>query len=86
MRRRECDRGADRQLRISIGHGASRNHQNDGVAADQDSVNTALKTWTGCKTSAARKLRLFEDRLVDLALELLPSQMQATASLPEMVA
>jgi hypothetical protein len=43
--------------------------QNDGVAADRESIKTALKTWTGGETSAARKLKLFEDRLVDLALE-----------------
>jgi hypothetical protein len=43
--------------------------QNDGVAADRESIKTALKTWTGGETLAARKLKLFEDRLVDLALE-----------------
>ena len=43
--------------------------QNDGVAADRDSIKTALKTWTGGEKSAERKLKLFEDRLVDLALE-----------------
>lgn len=41
----------------------------DGVAADRDSIKTALKTWTGGEKSAERKLKLFEDRLVDLALE-----------------
>ena len=35
----------------------------------RDSIKTALKTWTGGKKSAERKLKLFEDRLVDLALE-----------------
>ena len=39
------------------------------VAADRDSIKTALKTWTGGEKSAERKLKLFEDRLVDLALE-----------------
>lgn len=41
----------------------------DGVTADRDSIKTALKTWTGGKKSAERKLKLFEDRLIDLALE-----------------
>ena len=41
----------------------------DGVAADRDSIKTALKTWTGGEKSAERKLKLFEDRLVDLGLE-----------------
>lgn len=41
----------------------------DGVAADRDSIKTALKTWTGGEKSSERKLKLFEDRLVDLALE-----------------
>jgi O-acetyl-ADP-ribose deacetylase (regulator of RNase III) len=43
--------------------------QKDGIAADRDSIKTALKTWTGGEKSAERKLKLFEDRLVDLALE-----------------
>jgi hypothetical protein len=43
--------------------------KNDGVAADRESIKTALKTWTGGEASAARKLKLFEDRLVDLARE-----------------
>ncbi|MGY4230081.1 O-acetyl-ADP-ribose deacetylase (regulator of RNase III) [Bradyrhizobium sp. USDA 4503] len=43
--------------------------QNDGVAADRESIKTALKRWTGGEASAARKLKLFEDRLVDLAVE-----------------
>jgi hypothetical protein len=42
---------------------------NEGVAADRDSIKTALKTWPGGKDSAERKVRLFEDRLIDLALE-----------------
>jgi hypothetical protein len=41
----------------------------DGVPADRGSIKTALKRWTGGKQSAERKLKLFEDRLVDLALE-----------------
>ena len=43
--------------------------QHDGVAADRKSIKTALKTWTDDETSAARKQKLFEDRLVDLALD-----------------
>ena len=42
---------------------------NDRVAADRDSIKTALKTWTAGEQSAERKLKLFEDRLVELALE-----------------
>jgi O-acetyl-ADP-ribose deacetylase (regulator of RNase III) len=41
----------------------------DGVAADRDSIKIALRSWTGGKQSGERKLKLFEDRLVDLALE-----------------
>ena len=40
----------------------------DGVVADRDSIKSALETWTGGKKSAERKLKLFEDRLIDLAL------------------
>jgi O-acetyl-ADP-ribose deacetylase (regulator of RNase III) len=43
--------------------------QKDGISADRDSIKTALKTWTGGEKSAERKQKLFEDRLVDLALE-----------------
>ena len=43
--------------------------QKDGVAADLDSIKAALTNWTGGERSAARKQKLFEDRLVDLALE-----------------
>jgi O-acetyl-ADP-ribose deacetylase (regulator of RNase III) len=42
--------------------------QKDGVAADRDSIRAALKTWTGGEKSAARKQKLFDDRLVDIAL------------------
>jgi O-acetyl-ADP-ribose deacetylase (regulator of RNase III) len=41
----------------------------DGVAADQASIKAALKTWTGGEKSAERKQRLFEDRLIKLALD-----------------
>jgi hypothetical protein len=41
----------------------------DSVAADRDSIKAGLKTWTGGEKSAARKQKLFDDRLVDLALE-----------------
>jgi hypothetical protein len=30
----------------------------DGVAADRESIKTALETWTGGKKSAERKLKL----------------------------
>jgi hypothetical protein len=43
--------------------------EKDDIAADRDSIKTALKTRTGGEKSAERKLKLFEDRLVDLALE-----------------
>ena len=43
--------------------------QNDGVAANRNAVKAGLKTWTGGKKSAERKQKLFEDRLIDLALE-----------------
>jgi O-acetyl-ADP-ribose deacetylase (regulator of RNase III) len=46
---------------------------NDGIAADRDSIKTALRTWPGGKNSADRKVKLFEDRLIDLALERLAS-------------
>jgi hypothetical protein len=39
-----------------------------GVAADRDSIKGTLKTWTGGEKSAARKQKLFDDRLLDLAL------------------
>jgi hypothetical protein len=42
--------------------------QKGDIAADRDSIKTALKAWTGGEKSAARKLKLFEDRLIDLAL------------------
>lgn len=43
--------------------------QRDHVTADRTSIKIALATWTGGEKSAARKLKLFEDRLIDLALE-----------------
>jgi len=43
--------------------------QQGGVAADRESVKAGLKTWTGGEKSAARKQTLFDDRLVDLALD-----------------
>jgi O-acetyl-ADP-ribose deacetylase (regulator of RNase III) len=43
--------------------------QQDGVAADRDSIKAGLKTWTGGEKSAARKQKLFDDRLLDLALD-----------------
>jgi O-acetyl-ADP-ribose deacetylase (regulator of RNase III) len=43
--------------------------QKDGIIADCDSVKAALKTWTGGEKSASRKQKLFDDRLIELALE-----------------
>jgi hypothetical protein len=43
--------------------------QIEGVASDRASVKSALKTWTGGGGSAARKEKLFEDRLIDIASE-----------------
>jgi O-acetyl-ADP-ribose deacetylase (regulator of RNase III) len=42
---------------------------NDGVEPSRDAVKTALKTWAGDKKASERKQRLFEDRLIDLALQ-----------------
>lgn len=42
--------------------------EEDGVAANRDSIKSSLETWTGGKKSAERKIKLFEDRLIDLAL------------------
>jgi O-acetyl-ADP-ribose deacetylase (regulator of RNase III) len=47
--------------------------QNDGIEAERDSIKAGLKTWTGGEKSIERKQRLFEDRLIDLALERLSS-------------
>ena len=41
----------------------------DGIKADREAIKVALKTWTGGEKSAERKLKLFEDRLIDLALD-----------------
>jgi O-acetyl-ADP-ribose deacetylase (regulator of RNase III) len=43
--------------------------QKDGIAADRESIKAGLKTWTGGEKSSTRKLNLFDDRLIDLALE-----------------
>jgi len=43
--------------------------QKDKVVANRSSIKAALKTWIGGEKSAARKVKLFEDRLIDLALE-----------------
>jgi O-acetyl-ADP-ribose deacetylase (regulator of RNase III) len=47
--------------------------QKDGIKADRDAIKTGLKTWTGGEKSIERKQRLFEDRLIDLALQRLSS-------------
>jgi O-acetyl-ADP-ribose deacetylase (regulator of RNase III) len=45
----------------------------DGVKLDREAVKEGLKKWTGGEKSSERKLKLFEDRLIDLALERLRS-------------
>jgi O-acetyl-ADP-ribose deacetylase (regulator of RNase III) len=47
-------------------------HQS-GVEPAIQSVKAALRNWPGGKRAAERKLRLFEDRLIDLALQRLAS-------------
>ena len=42
---------------------------NDGVEPSREAVKAALKTWAGDKKASERKQRLFEDRLIDLALQ-----------------
>jgi hypothetical protein len=44
-----------------------------GVEPTVQTVKAALRNWPGGKTAAGRKLRLFEDRLIDLALQRLAS-------------
>jgi O-acetyl-ADP-ribose deacetylase (regulator of RNase III) len=45
----------------------------DGIKLDREAVKDGLKTWTGGEKSSERKLKLFEDRLIDLAIERLSS-------------
>jgi hypothetical protein len=47
--------------------------QKDGIKLEREAVKDGLKTWTGGAESSERKLKLFEDRLIDLALERLRS-------------
>ncbi len=47
--------------------------QKDKIEADRDSIKAGLKTWTGGEASSTRKQKLFEDRLIDLALQRLSS-------------
>jgi O-acetyl-ADP-ribose deacetylase (regulator of RNase III) len=42
--------------------------QQDAIPAERHTIKAALKTWTGGTKSAARKQKLFDDRLIDLAL------------------
>ena len=42
---------------------------NDGVEPSRAAVKTALKGWASDKKASERKQRLFEDRLIDLALQ-----------------
>jgi hypothetical protein len=57
--------------------------QNDGVAADRESIKTALKTWTGGETSAARKLKPFEDQRPHFVNSLLFPSVRRTAPLSQ---
>ncbi len=45
----------------------------EGVSAEKTAVRIGLNSWAGGKRSAARKQRLFDDRLIQLALERLTS-------------
>jgi O-acetyl-ADP-ribose deacetylase (regulator of RNase III) len=47
--------------------------QKDGIEPQREAIKEALKKWTGGEKSSERKLKLFEDRLIDLALERLRS-------------
>jgi O-acetyl-ADP-ribose deacetylase (regulator of RNase III) len=47
--------------------------QHDKVKAERDAIKAALATWTGGEKAAERKQRLFEDRLIDIALNRLAS-------------
>lgn len=42
-----------------------------GVSSDRAAIRAALASWPGGDNSAERKLQLFEDRIVDIALEAL---------------
>lgn len=43
--------------------------QKDGIKAERDAIKAGLQTWTGGQASAERKQRLFDGRLIDLALD-----------------
>jgi O-acetyl-ADP-ribose deacetylase (regulator of RNase III) len=43
----------------------------DGVEPTVDAIKSRLKTWTGGKSAGQRKLRLFEDRMIQIAIEAL---------------
>ncbi len=47
----------------------------DGVQPERDAIRLGLDTWDGGEKSAERKQRLFDDRLIELALERLSSFM-----------
>jgi len=47
--------------------------QRDKVKPERDAIKAALKEWAGGPKAAERKQRLFEDRLIDLALQRLTS-------------
>jgi hypothetical protein len=41
----------------------------EGVAPSQDDVTAALQYWPGGPEAAQRKLRIFDDRLIGIALD-----------------
>jgi O-acetyl-ADP-ribose deacetylase (regulator of RNase III) len=43
--------------------------KSDGVKPELGAIKTALKSWPGGPKAAGRKLALFEDRLIDIALQ-----------------
>lgn len=47
--------------------------KHDNVKPERDSIKLALKAWAGGLKAAERKQKLFEDRLIDLALQRLMS-------------
>jgi O-acetyl-ADP-ribose deacetylase (regulator of RNase III) len=57
----------------------------DGVPATLDSVRNAVRRWPGGPGSAERKAKLFNDRLIELALTRLSSVTSTGSQLPEVV-
>lgn len=53
---------------------------NDAVPADIDEIKVRLQGWPGGKSAGERKLRLFEDRIIGIALDALKESGLATSS------